>query len=195
MSRLLSCSVQSLVTPVQQCFRRQLSSLEALPSDFCIPQPSLSHKRMRALISLYHQTDTFITPENLSQRIDEAFVPSLKSKSVLPVMSSHQDHLTLQDLQQALVAQREAPKVTEPDREVKNTNTRGGNSEQDGTWSGERNVREGKVMETLYGVERVNGQLLPGLEILLEEQTKLEEDMKVDESNGGWLEEDMSTEI
>jgi hypothetical protein len=30
---------------------------------------------MRALVSLYHQCDTFVTPENLSQRIDEAFVP------------------------------------------------------------------------------------------------------------------------
>jgi hypothetical protein len=29
---------------------------------------------MRALVSLYHQCDTFVTPENLSQRIDEAFV-------------------------------------------------------------------------------------------------------------------------
>ena len=31
--------------------------------------------RMRALVSLYHQCDSFITPENLSQKIDEAFVP------------------------------------------------------------------------------------------------------------------------
>jgi hypothetical protein len=30
---------------------------------------------MRALVSLYHQCDSFITPENLSQKIDEAFVP------------------------------------------------------------------------------------------------------------------------
>ncbi|KAG1762315.1 hypothetical protein EDD22DRAFT_892800 [Suillus occidentalis] len=35
---------------------------------------SKHHVRMRALVSLYHQCDTFVTPENLSQRIDEAFV-------------------------------------------------------------------------------------------------------------------------
>ncbi|KAG2077645.1 hypothetical protein BDR04DRAFT_560521 [Suillus decipiens] len=36
---------------------------------------SKHHVRMRALVSLYHQCDTFVTPENLSQKIDEAFVP------------------------------------------------------------------------------------------------------------------------
>ncbi|KAG2158892.1 uncharacterized protein EDB93DRAFT_430033 [Suillus bovinus] len=35
---------------------------------------SKHHVRMRALVSLYHQCDTFVTPENLSQKIDEAFV-------------------------------------------------------------------------------------------------------------------------
>ncbi|KAG2151992.1 hypothetical protein BD769DRAFT_1402512 [Suillus cothurnatus] len=35
---------------------------------------SKHHVRMRALVSLYHQCDTFITPENLSQKIDQAFV-------------------------------------------------------------------------------------------------------------------------
>jgi hypothetical protein len=37
--------------------------------------PAKDDARKRALVSLYHQCDTFITPENLSQKIDEAFVP------------------------------------------------------------------------------------------------------------------------
>ncbi|KAF8138226.1 hypothetical protein EV363DRAFT_1155390 [Boletus edulis] len=34
-------------------------------------------KRMEALVSLYHQSNTFITPENLSAAIDQAFTQPL----------------------------------------------------------------------------------------------------------------------
>ncbi|KAG1753810.1 uncharacterized protein EDB91DRAFT_418586 [Suillus paluster] len=51
-------------TPLKFIFKRH-KSLAA----------SKHHVRMRALVSLYHQCDSFVTPENLSQKIDEAFVP------------------------------------------------------------------------------------------------------------------------
>ncbi|KAG2043085.1 hypothetical protein BDR03DRAFT_498952 [Suillus americanus] len=40
---------------------------------------SKHHVRIRAFVSLCHQCDTFVTPENLSQKIDEAFVPQRNS--------------------------------------------------------------------------------------------------------------------
>ena len=39
---------------------------------------------MRALISLYHQAEDFITPENLSQEIDNAFAFKLTSTAIAP---------------------------------------------------------------------------------------------------------------
>jgi hypothetical protein len=39
------------------------------PRDFVLPP-----QKLRALVSLYHQSKTFITPENLDEAIDRAFV-------------------------------------------------------------------------------------------------------------------------
>ncbi len=48
---------------------------QAPPSDFV-----LSPKKLRALVSLYHQSRSFITPENLDEAIDRAFAepPSVR---------------------------------------------------------------------------------------------------------------------
>jgi len=45
------------------------------PHDFVLPP-----KKLRALVSLYHQSKTFITPENLDEAIDRAFAepPSVR---------------------------------------------------------------------------------------------------------------------
>lgn len=63
---------------------------------------SKHHARMRALVSLYHQCDSFITPENLSQKIDEAFVPQTNTVNV----SSNFDKRSYAELRR-LVAERE----------------------------------------------------------------------------------------
>ncbi|KAF8633696.1 hypothetical protein AX15_001301 [Amanita polypyramis BW_CC] len=147
--------------------------------------------KMRALVSLYHQADTFITPKNLSQRIDEAFVPSLGEdggQTYGPVFTQRRHLVKLKDLKELLETQRNGPKVTEPDREQKMPSM---DEYRDvSTWSGQKKKRERKVVEALYGVEGGRGgQMLPGLEVLLEEQERLEKDMKVDEEDRGWLEE------
>ncbi|KIJ70323.1 hypothetical protein HYDPIDRAFT_105030 [Hydnomerulius pinastri MD-312] len=61
-----------------------LSKVSRCPSLAALSRRSASSKaskgkathydtKMEALVSLYHQTDRFITPENLSEAIDEAF--------------------------------------------------------------------------------------------------------------------------
>jgi hypothetical protein len=129
--------------------------------------------KLRALISLYHQADTFITPENLSQRIDEAFIPTGKT----PVQQGP-DFVTVKRLEDELERQRMEPKVMEPDMEKK------GNPSQThgGSWSGRIDAREGKVLEALYGVERGREeQMFPGLDVLMEERERLGKDTEADE--------------
>jgi hypothetical protein len=48
---------------------------QAPPQDFVLPP-----KKLRALVSLYHQSKSFITPENLDEAIDRAFAepPSVR---------------------------------------------------------------------------------------------------------------------
>ncbi|KAG5646424.1 hypothetical protein DXG03_003474 [Asterophora parasitica] len=123
----------------------------------------LPDEKLRALISLYHQTDTFITPENLSQRIDEAFVSSYEVplKKSLP---------SIRDLETALTNQRNAPKIAEWDQEtlVDRTIDDLYNPVYQ-RWSGVKTGRELKVVEALYGVNAAElGSTLPGLEALRE---------------------------
>ncbi|KAG1892707.1 hypothetical protein F4604DRAFT_48348 [Suillus subluteus] len=63
---------------------------------------SKHHVRMRALVSLYHQCDTFVTPENLSQKIDEAFVPQRNNVN----FNSNMEKRSFAELKR-LVAERE----------------------------------------------------------------------------------------
>lgn len=118
---------------------------------------TLPDAKMRALISLYHQADTFITPENLSDRIDAAFVP--------PTIDTKLGRrlVTVEDLKNALSDQRKAAKFTEWDE---NTFYR----PRDYTsvnWSSLKTAREMKVIEALYGVSTLpTGQVLPSLEAL-----------------------------
>jgi hypothetical protein len=141
--------------------------------------------KLRALISLYHQADTFITPENLSQRIDEAFIPPNQYVGTTPVQQGP-DFITVKRLEDELERQRMEPKVMEPDTERKGSpsNTHG----QGGGWSERMDAREEKVLEALYGVERGrNGQMLPGLDLLMEERERLGKDREAIEQ--GRLEE------
>jgi len=141
------------------------------------PNSTMTPAKLRALISLYHQADTFITSQNLSQRIDDAFVqPLRRTGPVDAIIQQETDSMTLKRLENELERQRMEPKVMEPDKE------RGRNFSNNGvSWSAQMGSREEKVMEALYGVERgQDGQILPGLDVLLEERERLEEDMEAD---------------
>lgn len=114
---------------------------------------------MRALVSLYHQSDTFITPENLSQRIDEAFVPQ-ETRSRIAQISGK----SLKDLHQELKDVRKSPKFRDWDKDAVVTSTNG-----NVLWSSAKVEREWKVMEALYGVDITpSREVLPGLEVLEE---------------------------
>lgn len=94
------------------------------------------------------------------------------------------DFMTLKRLENELERQRMEPKVMEPDKE------RGRTSNNGVSWSGQMGSRDEKVMQALYGVERgQDGQILPGLDVLLEERERLEEDMEADRQA---LEEDQA---
>ena len=134
----------------------------------------MTSTKLRALISLYHQADTFITPENLSQRIDEAFIPDAGKTPV----QQGPDFMTVKRLEDELERQRMEPKVMEPDTEKKGNPS----PTHGGSWSGRVSAREGKVLEALYGVERGRGnEMLPGLDVVMEERERLRKDTEADE--------------
>ncbi|KAG6820449.1 hypothetical protein H0H93_000445 [Arthromyces matolae] len=138
------------------------------------PRP-LSDDKLRALISLYHQTDTFITRENLTQRIDEAF---LVKRDLRPTLVSTGGVRGLED---SVKAQRERAKVTEWNQDKNNEYEHPGKG-----WSSSAVGRERRVKETLFGLndgaEHEKLENLPGLEILRDElaadvQKELERDV------------------
>lgn len=125
------------------------------------PGWSLPDAKMRALVAIYHQADSFITPENLSDRIDEAFVPLLAEKRT---------RIRIDDLKALLNEQRDAPKMSQWDHGSMEFNA---SPQLETNWSSFRTGRERKVIEALYGVDTLNPNLpMPGLETLQEEHEK-----------------------
>ncbi|KAF9468946.1 hypothetical protein BDZ94DRAFT_554390 [Collybia nuda] len=157
----LSTVVQRQAHPAR-CIRRHVSSkASSVPSYRTLPSV-----KMRALISLYHQADTFITPENLSQRIDDAFVPQK------PDSRLDRRNVTLKDLKGVLDAQRKAPRVSDWDQEAVVSRQYSDAAEM-GQWSSLKTSRELKVIEALYGVDTTHPRkILPGLDVVLEESKK-----------------------
>ena len=127
---------------------------------------TLPDAKMRALISLYHQSDTFVTPENLSKRIDDAFIPH-ETQSGLGRLSGE----SLKDLTHALHQLRRKPKLSDWDREAIVSRTT-----DMITWSSGKGGREWKVIEALYGVDiPPSREVLPGLEVLEESAEPLQD--------------------
>lgn len=130
---------------------------------------ALTPAKMRALISLYHQAETFITPENLSERIDEAFL-SEKPYGDLSTAT------TVRDLDTTLAARRAAPKLSQSSDKAASSFSHFGDS-----WSTKRSQREEKVIETLYGVDLSRpGAVLPSFEVLQDAKEDLERSLKED---------------
>ncbi|KAF9008703.1 hypothetical protein BDQ17DRAFT_1197550, partial [Cyathus striatus] len=124
--------------------------------------PSLPDVKLRALISLYHQSENFITPENLNQKIEEAFLPDamneLETSSCVP-------KITIDELWEQAESRRDAPKTAIWDSSLIDP---GSSTSMDGhMWSNWTPKREAKVIEALYGVDMSQGGVRqPGLEIL-----------------------------
>ena len=117
------------------------------PRSFTLPPA-----RLRALIALYHRSSSFITPANLSSRIDQAFTVTLYKGDILSQHASYQ----------ALASYSQRKRVNEPqppyykDVRLYFDST---------TWSDKRGVRQARVRATLWGTQ-VGGK--PDLETVLE---------------------------
>jgi hypothetical protein len=122
----------------------------------------LPPEKLRALISLYHQSDTFITQENLLDKINEALIPQNKDYSTRQTMPG------IEKMYEALAERRKFSKVGPP-LEVTGAPAAVGisSSSPNGTWSSGRHARERRVIEALYGVDMSNPEKVkPGLELL-----------------------------
>lgn len=153
-------------------FQRNLSKKShpaALSRGITLPAP-----KIRALISLYHQADSWVTPENLLQKIDEAFVLS-DPNSLAQVTERVENMVSVLDMKNYISLMRNAPKVAQWDSSSPGGEDRYSTSSE---WSESgKNRRDLKVIEALYGVEttafnhnstNVSQAFLPGLEVLIE---------------------------
>ena len=70
------CSIARRVARQPTPLVRHVSSKQTPPPGFALPP-----KKLRALVALYHQSKSFITPENLDEAIDRAFldVPGMRA--------------------------------------------------------------------------------------------------------------------
>ncbi|KAG7097266.1 hypothetical protein E1B28_004632 [Marasmius oreades] len=155
----MSSSLRRVPSPAR-IIRRYASSANSNPkkSSFLTPE------KKRALISLYHQSDTFITPENLSDRIDQAFL----KRSVV------RTQLNRYDMEGLIKDQRVAPKFSEWARD------RRGSVGVGGEWSGSTTPREWRVIEALYGVDASDtSHAMPGQEAL-EDFSESEDSLEID---------------
>lgn len=119
---------------------------------------------MRALVALYHQAETWITPENLLDKIDEAFVPAT-STDLLDALG--QRAVSYEEIEKARRSMALSPKMAVWEK--------GGNAFVDTrpktakSWSDNREKREMKVIEALYGVvTTADARVMPGLEVFEE---------------------------
>ncbi|KAF9076406.1 hypothetical protein BDP27DRAFT_1313273 [Rhodocollybia butyracea] len=126
---------------------------------------ALSPQKMRALISLYHQSDTFITPENLSERIDVAFTGSSRDTA----LASPYLQAGLETLRLFYKQANAAPKFSEWDREREKIAVKKTTQGKTDWNAAQYSEREWKILEALYGVD-ASGHTdpLPGLEALEE---------------------------
>jgi len=179
------------------CSRRGVPSLQALSryyssdkgkqlSESSFSTEAQSHKtlppaKMRALIALYHQADSWITPENLEDRIDNTFVPDPNSaprnRLDTELLNPRGGWTRLDDLDKMRRHMRMAPKMAQWNRSLA--------ADYVGSdWSIKASKRELKVIEALYGVDApVDKDMLPGLELLQENADKLTRDKKEGEED------------
>jgi len=144
---------------------RHISSSSSSTPETKTSPTQLSPEKMRALVSLYHQSKDFISPNNLSDRIDEVFAKNFYANSSMFV---GYNGLV------SMMAERKAAPV------VGNAQTR----EQivTKTWSlGPAAKREQMVIDALYGVD----EGMPGLETLLDEEGRVREAAKEDKAVEG----------
>ncbi|KAG5343019.1 hypothetical protein C0989_000009 [Termitomyces sp. Mn162] len=115
----------------------------------------LPDEKLRALVSLYHQADSFITLDNLSDRIDAAFTghSTINLGSYTSSVKSMRDDLERRRME---------ARVTEWDKATANSSRDVDNYSQG--WSRIKKRREIRVKHALHGMSDEGD--LPGLEVV-----------------------------
>ncbi|KAH9482611.1 hypothetical protein JR316_0004711 [Psilocybe cubensis] len=166
-SRSATSCLQNLSRRYSTGKKSQRASSSGASSSTIQPHSTLPPAKMRALIALYHQAESWITPENLAERIDNAFVPlRTASQNIIdPTLSStFHTRVSLSDLEKAKRNMDVAPKYAQYDR---NQSIEYGAASFN--WSKSNSKRENKVIEALYGVSTsATGNSLPSLQVLEE---------------------------
>jgi len=168
--KLASSLRQYSVAKGAQAASSSKASSSSIPSHHTLPPA-----KMRALIALYHQSENWITEDNLLERIDATFVPDVPDAFSL-IAKGHRLP-NIDDFEKKRAEMKMAPKMAQWEASTNNTV---GSAEN---WSGSTSPREAKVIEALYGVNVLSSsddRLLPGLEVLQEVADVL--DRKPDEN-------------
>jgi hypothetical protein len=124
---------------------------------------SLTPAKLRALISIYHRSEHFITPQNLSSAIDQAFIGDPDEIEGITTTTKEMDFW---ELRKAL-RRRESQMMTGRWKRVESK------LEPDylpREWSEGRRGRESAILGALYGTDEAGK---PGLEVLQEERERL----------------------
>ncbi|KAK0242669.1 hypothetical protein EDD85DRAFT_298172 [Armillaria nabsnona] len=110
--------------------------------------PTLPPEKLRALISVYHGTESFVTLENLSDRIDDAFIRSVGDTA----LNSFKKY---DNLRKHRLAQKEMSELWEWDLQIAVGNPA-------------MEEREARIVEALYGVDTSDPMYnrYPGLDLL-----------------------------
>ncbi|KAI0334725.1 hypothetical protein GY45DRAFT_1317739 [Cubamyces sp. BRFM 1775] len=124
------------------------------------PQTKLPDDKMRVLVNLYHQSSSFVTKENLSERIDQAFARP-KLLSMLGPES------TLRSLQVQVEQRRAKPKFGASNQAMPHSSG--------GLWSDMLPIRQLAVLMTLLGMV---GPRKPGFDVVKDEAERIKENLK-----------------
>ncbi|KAJ6599298.1 hypothetical protein DFH09DRAFT_1130685 [Mycena vulgaris] len=159
------------------------SAQNAVRAPNSTPSLTLSPEKMRALIAMYHQTETFVTRGNLEDKINEAFTGKPGE------VATDRATLTLEELKGQQRQRENVPTVTEWSEQQSFAPTTQNSTNDYSLWSSKNQVRDLKVIEALYGVETLGAadRALPGLETLDDHanmiQTSDEEDREYEDSD------------
>jgi hypothetical protein len=171
---MLSAALRkSANTPFTLVRRRLLSSAapaastsaatSATPAD---ERTNLTPEQLRALVTLYHQSEDFITLETLDARIDQAFLEEVEFQPTLHSQFA---------LQGRLNARRRAPRVGSPDAALSFRTGQWSNASTGGSIGGVGGDDGTRAMRTAAALLGVDPGGRPGLEVVQEERGRMEQ--------------------
>ncbi|TFK93908.1 hypothetical protein K466DRAFT_537194 [Polyporus arcularius HHB13444] len=185
-----SATTQALRTSLRRaasCRRYASSSSASAPSSSSSssssskldirPKAELPADKMRILVDLYHQSKTFITKENLSDAIDEAFIYAHAQRQTL------HPETPFAALEMDVMHHRRSPKFAPPNNMRAISSSKDASHNKDWDWSHQRGPREAAVMSTLYGVTDGKGE--PQYDALVDGYQAVKQEIEKEKSAKG----------